>query len=281
MLQLRKLLRIYIVVLLPLSVSRLLFERFGMATLFPGLIEKAGKYSLPLLILINLIYGFTYDSATALLIAGVYIILFLVHNYTIFRTIIVTAMLAFIIIFIYLQPNLSIISKNYNPANDKAIHEVMNSNRLLAVDGNSTWRLVLWKQVLVDQFPKNLLGLGFGTPMIKYFPVEDYSKIASLPYIIGAHNSFIYLFGRLGIIYLLLTYILYTEIFREYFLHKAYYYSNNQILLFWAFIAISVVALFNPTLESPIFASGYWMVLGFLGRAIHNRKYYSSQINTK
>jgi hypothetical protein len=105
--------------------------------------------------------------------------------------------------------------------------------------------------------------------------VEDFTKIPTLPYVLGAHNSFVYLFGRLGILYVLIIANVYRCIFKEYFYYKRYYYSNNQIMLFWSFLAITGIALFNPTLESPIYASAYWLILGFTARAIHQRKFNS------
>ncbi|GAC1420345.1 MAG: hypothetical protein NVS9B7_11290 [Flavisolibacter sp.] len=147
----------------------------------------------------------------------------------------------------------------------------MQSNAILRLDGNSTWRLVLWKEIIVDHFPDNLFGIGFGTPMFKDFPVEDYKKIASLPYVLGGHNSFFYLFGRLGIIYIIITLIIYRKIMKEYFLFKHYYYFNKHILLFWSFFAITFIAAFNPTLESPIYSGCYWFILGLLAKAIRER----------
>ena len=63
------------------------------------------------------------------------------------------------------------------------------------------------------------------------------------------------------------------HIFREYFYHKVYYYANNQILIFWSFFAATIIASFNPALESPIYAGAYWLLLGFIARAIYNRQY--------
>jgi O-antigen ligase len=154
----------------------------------------------------------------------------------------------------------------------------MHSSRFLSIDPNSTWRLILWKQVLVDHFPLNIIGIGFGTPMFKYFPIEDYSKLSTLPYVLGAHNSYVYLFGRLGLPYVLCMVGAYLYLFKEYFYHKAYYYANKQILLFWSFFAATVIALFNPALESPIYAGAYWLLLGFTARAIYNRNH--PMINT-
>jgi len=272
--RIRKWLRLYIGIFLFIPLPRYLFERFGMATLFPVLFRKAKGHYVPFLILlINVIYGFTYSSLTSLILAVFYMFLFICPGYKFFRQSITVAFLAFTILFIYLIPYLSIISIHFSPYGYNAILEVMRSNRILSIDGNSTWRLVLWKQVIVDQFPANIFGLGFGTPMIKYYPVEDYSKLATLPYVLGSHNSYVYLFGRLGIVYILLIAPVYTCIFREYFYFKRYYYANNQIFIFWSFFAVSMIALFNPALESPIYASAYWMILGFTARAIYNRKY--------
>jgi hypothetical protein len=274
--KIRQLLRWYIGVFLLVPLPRLFFERFGMAALFPALFKKPGRWTLVLLVLINIIYGLSYDSATAFLISAMYLFLLVSPGYRFFKQVTGIMLICFIIFFISVQSNLSLISKHYNYYSDKAIHEVMNSNRLLRIDGNSTWRLVLWKEVLVDHFPANLLGIGLGTPMMKYFPVEDYSKLGSLPYIIGAHNSFIYLFGRLGFVFPLLMGIIYIRIFKEYFYHKSYYYSTRFILIFWSFFAFTMIALFNPALESPIYASGYWLLLGFTARVIQNRNMQSA-----
>jgi len=270
--KIRNLLRWYVGIFLFVPLSRLFFERFGMAALYPALFKKAGRQTLVILILINIIYGLTYDSATAFLLSALYILLLISPGYLFFKQFIVVIFVLFVVFFIAVQPNLNLIARHYNYYSDKAIHEVMNSNMLLHLDGNSTWRLVLWKQVIVDHFPANIFGIGFGTPMMRYFPVEDYTKLATLPYVIGAHNSFIYLFGRLGIVFPLLMGIIYIRIFREYFYFKRYYYSNSHIFIFWSFFAVTVIALFNPALESPIYASGYWLILGFTARAINNRK---------
>ncbi len=267
------LLKIYIVTFLFLPVSTFLFERFGMATLFPALFKKSSnRLIIPLLISVNIIYSITYNSATAILLSAFYFLILFAPGYRFFKQIMIVGFIVFAIFFISIQSNLNIIANHYTPYSDKAIHEVMDSHPLLSADGNTTWRLVLWKQIIVDHFPDNIAGLGFGTPVMKYYPVEDYSKLDSLPYVLGAHNSFIYLFGRLGIFYLFFLLAIYTKIFKEYFYHKRYYYSNKSILIFLSFFAITIIALFNPTLESPIFASAYWLILGFLSKVIYTRE---------
>jgi hypothetical protein len=269
----RNILRYYIGIFLFFPLPLTFYERIGISALFPSLFKNARYRFLPMiLIFINIIYAVTYDSATALMNACFLFLLFISPGYKFFKQTIVIGLLACALLFIYLQPNLSLIKNQFTPRSTKAIQEVMQSNALLQIDGNTTWRLVIWNQILVDNFPANLFGIGFGTPMLKAYPIDDYSKLATLPYVMGGHNSFIYLFGRLGIPFLVLITLIYITIFKEYFYHKQYYYSTNQIFIFWSFFAITVMALFNPILESPLFASAYWLLLGFISRCIYNRK---------
>ena len=250
----------------------MLFERYGVSTLFPALFKNARHALIPvLLIIINIIYAFTYQSSTAMVIALFLFFLFISPGYKFFKQTFTVLFVAFLILFFYLHPNLSRIKNQFSTNNNKGIQEVMDSHPLLSVDGNTTWRLVIWDQILFDRFPKNLYGIGFGTPMLEYYPIEDPRKLKTLPYVLGGHNSYIYLFGRLGLVYLFIMLVIYTKIFKEYFYFKDVYYSNNQIFIFWGFFAITIIALFNPVLESPLFASAYWLLLGLTARCIYNR----------
>jgi len=270
--RIRSLLRPFIGTFIFIPLPRWLFERYGVSMLFPALFRRASGKWVPLLMLaINIIYGFVYDSLTILVLTGFYFLLFISPGYKFFKQAMIICILSLIILFIYLIPNLSLISHNFNYYDEVAIRGVMSSNRLLGLDANNTWRLVLWKQIIVDHFPVNIFGLGFGTPALKYYPVEDYSKLSTLPYVLGAHNSFVYLFGRLGILFLLLMVPIYVRVFKEYFYYKAYYYANNGILIFWSFFAITIIAAFNPSLETPIYAGAYWLILGLTAASIRQR----------
>lgn len=274
----RNILRYYIGIFLFIPLPLTFYERYGISVLFPSLFKNASYRFLPLLLIcMNIIYAYTYKTATAAMIAAFLFLIFISTGYKFFRQTITIGIIAIAIIFIYLQPNLTLIKNQFSPRNTKAIQEVMQSNYLLTIDGNTTWRLVIWNQIVVDNFPANLFGLGFGTKILKYYPIEDYKKLSTLPYVMGGHNSFIYLFGRLGIIYLLIIIAVYSKVFKEYFYHKQYYYSYNQVYVFWSFFVITVMALFNPILESPMFASGYWMLLGFVARCIYNRKLHENK----
>jgi hypothetical protein len=270
--KIRSVLKYYVVIFLFLPISHFLYERYGMATIFPGLFKGRNKWALPGLIALNMIYAVTYNASTSFVLCLFYILLLLSPGYKFFKQTVILLLICFCIFFVSLLSDLSLIANHFSFYNEIAIRNVMASNWILGLDPNNTWRLVLWKQFLVDLFPDNLFGVGLGTPAVSYFPVADFSKLDTLPYVLGAHNSFIYLFSRLGIMYLLLIIPVYSIVFKEYFLQKWYYKKTNEIFIFYSFFAISVISLFNPTLESPIFASGYWLVLGFLARCIFNRQ---------
>ena len=271
--KIRSLLRAFIGVFLLIPLPRIFFERFGVAMLFPALFKNAtNKWVAMLLVVLNIIYGITYDSFTAMLTASFFVLLFISPGYRFFIQVSAVIFIAGAIVFYYLHPNLSLISHKFAFYTHNPIYNVMRSHPLLNIDGNSTWRLVLWDQLLVHDFPANIAGMGFGTPVLKYYPVEDYAKLETLPYVLGGHNSFVYLFARLGVVYLVLTVCIYLVLFKEYFHHKAYYKANNQVLLFWSFFTMTVIAMFNPALESPIYASAYWLLLGFTARAIYDRR---------
>jgi hypothetical protein len=280
--RIRNILRYYIGIFLFIPLPLTFYERYGVSALFPALFKNARYRLLPLLLIVlNIIYGFTYDSATAIVIGLFFFLVFISPGYKFFRQSVTVLFISITVVFIYLQPNLGLIRNQFSPKNNKGIKDVIQSHPVLAIDPNITWRLVIWKQVVTDKFPANLAGLGLGTPVLKYYPIEDFSKLATLPYVMGGHNSYIYLFGRLGIIYLLLIIPVYVIIFKEYYYYKQYYYNNKGIFIFWSFYVITVIAFFNPALESPMFASTYWLLLGFTARSIYNRKLLEKKLTSR
>ena len=157
-------------------------------------------------------------------------------------------LIAFSIFFWKIVPNLSLISQHYNHFNERGIKTVVNSNRILAFDPNSTWRLILWKQSIIDRLPGEYTGIGFGTPMYKYYPIEDHKKIPQLPYVMGAHNSFVYVFARLGIGFVAAIGIIYHEVMKSFFRIKSFARERRELLLFYSFFAVTFIAVFNPAI---------------------------------
>ena len=139
--KIRQFLYYYIVVLLFLPISKFLFERYGMATLFPTLFRRAGRYTLPLLIIINTIYSITYSSSTSFVLSLFYFLLIIVPGYKFFKQLMIFTFVDFSIFFLSILPELGLIKNNFSFYNEEAIRTVMNSNRILGLDPNNTWHL--------------------------------------------------------------------------------------------------------------------------------------------
>ncbi|MBV4356372.1 hypothetical protein [Pinibacter aurantiacus] len=245
------------------------FERFGMATLFPPLFKRVqNKHIYWLLVPINFVYAVTYHSSTAAVVGMFYVLLLASPSYKFFKIVVITGLVFAASLMIYLHPYVAMM---YNVPKNEVIELVMKQHPLLAKDPNNTWRILLWDQILFNHFPGNIFGAGFGTPMLTYFPVEDPTKMPSLPYVVGGHNSFIYLFGRLGIVAIVFLGLIYRKVFKEFFNNRDQYLQSDSYIFFLSFFAISIVAAFNPVLETPIFASSYWLFLGLVARSVYNR----------
>jgi hypothetical protein len=261
----------YMLVLLVYPVT-LIFERFSTSTLLPiTLTNISKKWYLPAMIGLCFLYSFSYESLTVFILALFFLFIFFIRSYSTFIVLVSLGLGAFAILFAYLVPNLTMNPSLYSFYDVKGIYGVMATHPILGIDPNNTWRLVLWKQLLVDQFPGNIAGIGFGTPALKYYPIVDYSKLKDLPYVIGAHNSFVYLAARLGLLSLLIFGSIYVRVFKEYYHYKHYYYSSSHILFFFSFFAVTIITLFNPVLESPIYATGYWIIFGLISKVIDIR----------
>ncbi|HBE04563.1 MAG: hypothetical protein A2096_17900 [Spirochaetes bacterium GWF1_41_5] len=231
--------------------------------------KKFLKYSLPLIMLFNIILFFTYSKIISVMTAAFFLLLFTVRTYRAFKKSVIIFFIAFAVMFIALAPGLNLINSI------GGIDAVLRSSPVLQIDGSITWRLVFWYQIFVNQFPRNLHGLGFGTkvfPHTNKISVPIWSRHEILPYVFGAHNSFIYIFARMGIVSIIILIMLYSAVFREYFNHKKYYLQNGRIRFFYSFFIITIYTTFNVVLESPTHASLFWFLLGLVARAAQQRK---------
>ena len=137
-----------------------------------------------------------------------------------------------------------------------------------APDGNSAWRLIIWKEEESILANTNFLGAGYGTsyPSKTYvsgvYEREEWQYMAQNGYtayermfVTAPHNSFISLTMRTGIIglFLFLTYLI--LLFWNLARHKAPPPKSACFALF----AGVVLILFNVGLESP----GYLLVFVF------------------
>lgn len=254
-----------------------LLDRYSGSVFFPFFFKKIRFSAYLILLMLNFAYAYFFQSFTGTLMAILIFFIMIIPNYSVFRLLFITAFISFISLFIYLSPNLAKYSEGAKGSNLFGNQErVYQSSKILSADLNSSWRMVYWYRIVVVNFPQNLLGIGFGTP---YLPYQEGKNTAESNYddehdahLTGTHNSYITIFARLGILAIVFFFALYTIILKEFYRFKQYYIANNHILFFIGFFAISIIALFNPTLETPTYAGTYWFFLGLVAKSIHERR---------
>jgi O-antigen ligase len=91
-------------------------------------------------------------------------------------------------------------------------------------------------------------------------------------HVMGSHNTYLTVSSRLGLLYPVLLVLIYRLVFKEFYYWFGYHNYKRDLLIFVSFFTVTIIGLFNLLLESPIYASLYWMLLGFVARAIEARK---------
>lgn len=223
------------------------------------------------------LYLLSYTSLTVLIVMGAFIGILFIRRYSSFVLLSTLAFVAFVVLFVAAIPYLRMYSVNREWFFGD-VEYVYTLHPLLRVDHNSSWRMIFFYRTVVEGFPQNLLGLGFGTPLLPYrigvtttdlgFP-DEY-----IAHVIGAHNSFITVYARMGLFAIIFVGMMYHGVIKEFFTHKRYYMTTrNDGGVFFAFVALTVCAFFNLVIESPTLAGLYWISLGFVARAIYARKF--------
>ncbi|MFN5170111.1 MAG: O-antigen ligase family protein [Cyclobacteriaceae bacterium] len=265
------------------------FALFSFFTAIPNLIDRnAFMYWLALiqkdwrikglliLVTLSVLYLLAYTSLTVAVILALLVGLLIVPRFWIFASLAFLGLVAFAFIFIEATPYLKLYRHNSQFLFGN-VHYVYAHHPWFQIDHNTSWRMVLWYRSLVELFPKNLIGIGVGTPIIPYLPAVNTTGLPysdeHLAHVIGAHNTFISIFVRFGIVSLALIFLIYYVVLREFYDFRTYYRANrNDFALFVSFLTISIVGLFNVVIETPTLAAVFWVSLGFVSRAVYSRK---------
>jgi hypothetical protein len=156
----------------------------------------------------------------------------------------------------------SLVYISYNPL-------FSNFNPTLLGDSNVVWRITFWFNSVENLIQTNLLfGIGLGTPIVSPYDLrfEYVSNVnpsdPNIFFTIGIHNSHLAVFVRYGII----GFILYVSALYSIIGKAILRCRNDQYLwsLITSFLLLNISALFNVVLESPLYASTYWMLLGLI-----------------
>ena len=148
------------------------------------------------------------------------------------------------------------------------------THKIFQLDYNSTWRAVFWYRVVVENYPKNLIGIGFGTPLIYYktgaHTADSPHKDEYNAHVTGCHNTYLTLFVRLGIPFIVFIFVIYYKVMDFYYSKRKLIREKNEEGIFWAFFIVTIIGLFNLFLETATAASIYWILLGFISKIIYN-----------
>lgn len=227
------------------------------------------------------LYFLAFTSLTVAIAAIAVMGFLIVPRYYQMKWLIFSGMFAFAVLFYLAIPYLKLYRVNQELLFGDVVY-VYAQHPWFNIDHNSSWRMIFWYRTLVEAFPMNLFGLGFGTPLLPYQAGVTTTDLGHtdeyIAHVIGTHNTFVTIFVRLGIISLILFILIYRAVFRDFFRHKKYYLSHrNDGGLFMGFVIMTVVGFFNLVLESPTLAGLYWISLGFVARAMTEQKIYELQ----
>lgn len=142
---------------------------------------------------------------------------------------------------------------------------------------NALWRLFMWVYVL-GQFWEHPQGVGLGTPLLgddmgKFFGWGE-GDFEEMQFALGAHNSFLTLLGRFGIVALLFFFLAAIPLgqsVKRLFQTKQssnrwddeWYLAFGSLIVF---LIAFVQAFFNMVIETPLYAAHFWFTLGLFVR---------------
>ena len=254
-----------------------LLERFMGAVFFPLLLKKYRWWSVSAILSLSVMLSVQYESLTVIMVMVIVLLVIVLPSYNWFKLFFFVGAGAIIFGLIYFTPNI----EKYNEApysvigNVKAVAE---SHKILNLDGNSTWRVVFWHRVIVERFPENLLGIGFGTPLLPFIKNLDTIELEHDDeydmHVSGVHNTYLTLGLRLGILFFLILGFIFHQVLKYYYKQKRLLIEHQQLFYFYSFFTVAAVGLFNLVLESPTVASLFWGFLGIITAIITKTRTY-------
>jgi len=155
------------------------------------------------------------------------------------------------------------------------IYDIPALSFLFRVDGNTTTRFFVWSYLIHEVFINNIFGIGLGTELLPKDYIWNHLLLwirdPYIEYTIGAHNSFLTILIRFGVLGLLPFIALYWKLITDFIDDKKNRKNNMLMYFYFTFFIITGVALPNVVMETPIQASVYWCTLGMLCQA---KQYY-------
>ena len=263
-----------------LFIKNELLARYSGPVLYPLLLNKISNSSLLFLVVVIVLHGVFYEALSITFLAVMSFIFWFLKSYKQFKWFTVLTLFGLIITYVYFYDNI-ILYRTGKYAYFGNVLAVYGSHPLLNIDHNTSWRLILWYRYIVENFPSNLFGIGFGTPLLTYVPeVTTASQVIDEvhAHVSGAHNTFITLFTRLGLVGLFILVKICFKVFKAFYEIKQLNSHSRYLLYFLVWIVVFSLGLFNLCLESPIRSSLFWISLGFIARLLELKENGKIQI---
>ena len=256
-------------------------NNLSLSSIFPILFRKY-KWGIYLTILFSFIYTFNLGGTEKIKIISL-IILAIIFKYKRLQEIIFDKKFIILLFYIFI---VAIFSESTQCLYDNFISRDYKYTMIEKldgpiIDGNVIWRLMFWAHLFKEKIINNFFfGVGFGQPLFgAWNHVNEFIWITIgenmdpyFQYTLGPHNFIVLIIARMGVIGIIPFIYFYGLIFDSI---KTYDFNDekNQLLkaFLLSFILITIAALFNVIVGSPLYAHIYWMLLGMLYQAIkHN-----------
>ncbi len=235
--------------------------------LLPFSFKRITFFTMLLIFILSIIYSLEFGQQTAIMISLGFWVLLYVRKFWIYKYGLIVGFSMFVLLLLYFSPAL----KHYKDEPYRLygnVDAVIAENPILGLDVNTTFRLVLYYRLLIEDFPQNIIGLGLGTPLMAYQEGKDTSRGRGDDrhdaHVSGAHNSYITVFRRMGILFMIPLIYLLMVVLKDYLRNFKYYNDQGSIVYYWSFFSLCIFGFLNLMLETPTFASGFWMLLGII-----------------
>lgn len=247
---------------------KMILARYSGPVLLPLFTGVKSLSNVILLFALILIHSVKEDALSVAVIIPLFILVFLSRNFKEFSRYFLIGISFIIIFFLYFYDNFMLYKTGYYNYFGN-VHAIYDSHPALSIDINVTWRILLWFRYIVERFPENIIGIGFGTPMLDYIAERRSHWTGNdeiHAHVSGAHNSYLTLLLRLGVIGFYAIVMISRKVFKDYFHARKLDKFKQYIPYYFVWIGMFSLIVFNLGLESPLRAGLFWVATGFVAK---------------
>ncbi len=247
---------------------KMILARYSGPILLPLFTGVKSMFNVILLFALILIHSVKEDALSVAVIIPLFLLVFLSRNFKEFSRYFLIGITLTVLFFLYFYDNFMLYKTGYYNYFGN-VHAIYDSHPALSVDINVTWRILLWFRYIVERFPDNIIGIGFGTPMLDYIAERRSHWTGNdeiHAHVSGAHNSYLTLLLRLGVVGFYALVMISRKVFKDYFHARKLGNFKQYIPYYFVWIGMFSLIVFNLGLESPLRAGLFWVATGFVAK---------------